>query len=435
MPDLTETSPPSSPATPSPAASSPTAAAPSPPDRAPGSASVTKPASPKAGPTSPQATPPRPPEPPRPMPAPPPPPPPPPPPSKVPLVLGVIAFLLLAGVAVWQWTELEDLRGQVAAQTGDAAQSAKLDALAADLHATQQQVQALAQKPETAPAAASPPVDLAPIEAQLKALSQRQPPPPADLAPIDARIAALEQKPLPPPVDLAPLEARIKALADRPPPPPVDLTPLQTRLATLENKPPPDDSELRGRVAELTKQLEAVSAKFASAQTQLSAAQAQSGERLARSGKLDAALVALTAGKPVGEIADAPAALGKFATAAPPTEASLRLSFEAAAKAAESASDPAAGSTDIGDRIWQRVQTLVTVRHGDTVVVGPPANVVIAEARKHLVAGDLAGAVAALDRLDPSAARAMAGWRAEAQALLDARTALAGLVAGGAATP
>ena len=365
-----------------------------------------------------------------------------------PLILGIIAFLLLAGVAVWQWTELEDLRGQIAAQTDGASQSsaqaAQLDAMATQLRATQQQVQSLAQKADAAPVAppAAPPVDLAPIEAQLKALSERAPPAPVDLGPLEAQVKALEQRPQPSPVDLTPLEAQIRALADRPPPPPVDLTPLDTRLATLENKPPPDDSELRGRIAELTKQLDAMSAKFAStqtqlttAQTQLSTAQAQSGERLARSDKLEAATLALTAGKPVGEIADAPAALRKFATVAPPTEASLRLSFEAAAKAAESASDPAAGSTDIGDRIWQRVQTLVTVRHGDTVVVGPPANVVVAEARKHLVAGDLAGAVAALDRLDPAAAAAMAGWRADAQSLLDARTALAGLVAGGAATP
>jgi hypothetical protein len=76
----------------------------------------------------------------------------------------------------------------------------------------------------------------------------------------------------------------------------------------------------------------------------------------------------------------------------------------------------------------------VTVRHGDQVLVGDPASVVLAEARAKLVAGDLAGAVAALGKLDAAAAKAIAGWRAQAQSLLDARAALAS-IASSTATP
>ena len=69
----------------------------------------------------------------------------------------------------------------------------------------------------------------------------------------------------------------------------------------------------------------------------------------------------------------------------------------------------------------------MTLRQGDNVLIGTPAARVVEQARAKLEAGDLAGAVAALDELDPAAARAIAGWRAEAQSLLDARAALAEL--------
>jgi hypothetical protein len=62
--------------------------------------------------------------------------------------------------------------------------------------------------------------------------------------------------------------------------------------------------------------------------------------------------------------------------------------------------------------------------------VGAPAAVVLGTARDRLEAGDLAGAVAALDGLDGPAAQAMAPWRAHAQSLLDARAALAAMARG-----
>ncbi len=66
----------------------------------------------------------------------------------------------------------------------------------------------------------------------------------------------------------------------------------------------------------------------------------------------------------------------------------------------------------------------MTVRRGETVLVGSRAAGILEGARVALEAGDLAGAVRILGGLDGAAAAAVAGWRAEAQALLDARAAL-----------
>ena len=446
MPDLTEKSPPPSALTPTPPPVTPSSAGPAeppsgrsvPPGAAPSGGSSPPPKKPAVIP--PQATPPRPPDPPRATPfTPPPPPPPPPSRSRTGLWLGALGFLLLLGVAVWQWTELQDLREQIAGlsqKPGPSVDAAGLEARLA----------ALEQRPA---AVVPPPVDLAPLDARLSALEQRPvatAPPPVDLAPLETRLGAVEEKP---PVDLAPTEKRLEALEQKPPvdltpldkrlaaleqKPPVDLAPLEQRLTAVENRPPPppfDPSPLRSRLSALGEQIGVLSQKLATTQER----SVQVGDRAERTQKLEAAALALSSGRPLGSLDAAPPVLQRFATVAPPTEASLRLSFEASAKAAETASDAAADRADMVDRAWQRVQTLVTVRRGDQVLVGAPAAVVLAQSRQHLVAGDLAGAVKALDGLDDAAAKAMADWRAEAQALLEARAALAGLVSGGSATP
>ena len=108
----------------------------------------------------------------------------------------------------------------------------------------------------------------------------------------------------------------------------------------------------------------------------------------------------------------------------------MKLAFPAAAKAASEASVPAApAEASALDRVWTRAQSLVTVRQGDRVLLGDPAAGVLARAKRALDAGDLAGAVAALGDLQGPAAQAMAAWRADAQALLGARAALAEMAA------
>ncbi len=231
---------------------------------------------------------------------------------------------------------------------------------------------------------------------------------------IEARLARLEARPEPrqaPAFDPAPLLARLSALEAQTPataPTPSaeaapDLAPLEARIAALEARPAtsPADAALARRI-----------------------------ERIAT---IQAASVSLDAGRKLGKLADAPPALQRFADTDPPTEASLRLTFPAAAQAALTASRPINPELPVLSRIWGRLQELITIRQGDRVLVGDPAAGVVAAARRALDAGDLAGAVSALDRLNPPAAQAMSDWTASAKALLDARAALAGMAASAAA--
>jgi hypothetical protein len=203
----------------------------------------------------------------------------------------------------------------------------------------------------------------------------------ARLDTLQQRLAQLELRPAPSPTAAAP-----------------DLTAVETRLdqvtakvTALQGSDPGVVQSLAGKVQALEQGL---------AQTE------QHEQTAARLARLQAAGVALAAGQALGDIPGAPPALATFATAAPPTEGSLRSSFSAVAAAAEQAS----------------------VQQGGKVLVGPPASHVLAQARARLDDGDLAGAVGALDQLDPAAAKVLAGWRAQAQSLLDARAALAGMV-------
>ncbi len=231
---------------------------------------------------------------------------------------------------------------------------------------------------------------------------------PAD--PIDpARIATLDAQ-------LRGFHQRIIALEQRPPTPtqtPTNLAPLEARLLALEQRPAP-----AGPVV------------IAPADTAPLEARIAATERATnRALQLQAATIALQDGLPLGPLPNAPPALARFATIAPPTLATLRRDFTPAATAALHASMPATEGTMTG-QIWRRLADLVTVRQGDAVLFGPPAALALTLAQTRLDAGDLPGTLAALDSLDPGAAPAMAPWRRDAQALLDARAALAALARG-----
>ncbi len=239
------------------------------------------------------------------------------------------------------------------------------------------------------------PAAFAGMESQVRTLTQR--------------LATLEQRP--PPVIPAPPPA----------PPPVDLGPLNARIAALEKRPvaPPVDPAMAARMDDLQSRL---------TRTQADASRAT--EAAARAATLRSAQASLDAGQPLGDMPGAPPALSRFGRARPPTEASLRLAFPDAAERAVAASKPSTEGETVGQRMWQNARALVTVKQGDKVVLGAPAAETIGQARERLDAGDLAGAVTALGALDGSAAQAMADWRDQAQALIDARAALAGMARG-----
>ncbi|MBY0334469.1 MAG: hypothetical protein K2X49_27750 [Acetobacteraceae bacterium] len=223
----------------------------------------------------------------------------------------------------------------------------------------------------------------------------------------------------------------------------------QTR-ATLEQQMTQRITALEQQVAQRGTALEqqlaqargALEQQIAQARTGLEGAQqrlAALDQRTARLGAIEALQAALAAGQPLGTALDGlpspPAALARFAAAAPPTEAGLRLGFEDAAKAARAAADPAQGAepgrAGIADAALSRLGALVTVRRGEQVIWGDAAEADIEKARRALVAGDLALAMQHIGRLPPAARQAMSDWTAQAEALLAARAALRQMLAAG----
>lgn len=210
---------------------------------------------------------------------------------------------------------------------------------------------------------------------------------------------------------------------------------LTDRLGTVEGQVAAMQKEGAASSQGLTDRLGAVEGRVAGLEKQGSAIAGQLGgvsERAQRTSRTQVAAAALEAGQKLGEIPGAPPALARFAYNAPPTEAGLRLSFNAAAEAAQNASQP--GATEgqpFASRLWTRAQQSLSVRQGDRVVLGDPVAGVLAHARQALEAGDLSGAVTALDGLTGPAAAAMADWVGQARALLDARSALASMAARG----
>ena len=322
---------------------------------------------------------------------------------------------------------------------------------------------------ETAPRPAPPP-SLAPIEQRLAGIERSL----AQFAATEQRIVALEARPV----------ADTRALADR-------IAALETRVAELAARPVPDANamaQIVARADRLSERADALSARQQAAETEAArrteeavriagerlvaarqaveqqvlaleavlvqralaleaalnqrVAELQQGqqrlaaveERARRMAAYDALAARLDAGQPLGatltSLPNAPAALTRFAQAAPPTLAALRLSFEDAARAARAASEPAREGQGVAESALSRLSGLVTVRRGEEVVWGDAAAAEIERARRALEAGDIEAALARLQRLPAPAREAMRGWTGQAEALIAARAALRQLAAG-----
>lgn len=270
---------------------------------------------------------------------------------------------------------------------------------------------------------------------------QGQAQPPAELQALEDRIARLEQQPAAR-VDLGPLTARVTALEQRGTP---DLGPLEARVTALE-KQVTSNGQFAARLDALSARVDALSGRDQSADGDLShrldADEARlttlerattrmtaMAEQAALRARIQAAEAALAAGQPLGNLPNAPAAVARFASATPPTEASLRLAFPTAESAALAASHADSAEKPFLGRILAHAEDLVTVRQGERVLLGNPAVGVLARARTGLDADDLARAVAAVSSLSGPAAAAMATWLADAKALLQARAGLSDMAA------
>ena len=395
-------------------------------------------------------------------------------PAALPLLVGGLVLVL---AAAWLWVTPRPTPPANPAAATIAALEVRLAALEArrgpDLMPVEQRLTALEAR--RAP-------DLAPIERRIAAIEARPAP---DLSGIEQRLAAI-----PAPTDLRPLEGRIDGLTGRvagaearanealarPLPDPAGFAPraamesltnradrLSERLDAVAARQQAADAEAIRRNEDLARgtnerlatadraEAERIAAATAALETRLRGAESGLAARLAaleaaqarvaagesratRLAAFDALRLRLDAGQPLGPalaaLPAAPEALTRFATAAPPTEASLRLSFEGAARAARAASEPAREGQGMLDSAVSRLSGLVTVRRGDQVVWGDAAAAEIEGARRALEAGDIDAAVARIDRLPPAAKAAMGEWVAQARALGAARAALVTLAAG-----
>lgn len=313
-----------------------------------------------------------------------------------------LGFLILAAAIIYLWQYPSTL-GE---NTREASALHELDQRLADIGA---RLDRLEQQP---------PPDLGKIIARVDALEQRPPP---DLGKITARIDALEQRPSP---DVGKITARVDALDARV----TDQAQLASRLDTLS-----------GRIESLSghdqTNIDATKEQISALTTRLTALEANAGsletitKRLSRLARLQEAFFALASGRPIGDLPDAPEVLARYSHAAPPTEADLRLRFPQAEREALAANQSHERDQPFVGRVWEKAQGLITIRRGDEVMVGNSSEVILNRARIALDAGDIAGAVTAVETLSGQPGQAMAKWVADAKALVDARSALAQLAA------
>jgi hypothetical protein len=218
---------------------------------------------------------------------------------------------------------------------------------------------------------------------------------------------------------------------------------LETRIEGLDAKGA-EQTQVGGRLDGLSGRIEALSGRLQAEQdaekqqadqlsARLAALEKNAGgldsvsDHLNRVTRIQEAAIALAVGHPVGDIPNAPPALSRFAHQAPPTEVQLRQLFAQSERAAIDAKQTDDTSEPLIDRVWERAQNLVTVHRGEEVLVGNPASVTLGHAREALEAGDLKGAIAAVETLKGQPQQAMAKWLADAKSLVDARAALASL--------
>jgi hypothetical protein len=313
-----------------------------------------------------------------------------------------LGFLILAAAIFYLW-QYPSTRSET---TGEASALHELDQRLADIGA---RLDRLEERPSA---------DLGKVIARVDALEQHSPP---DVGKITARVDALERRPSP---DLGKITARVDALDGRA----TDQAQLASRLDALS-----------GKIGFLSGQdqtnIDATKEQISGLTTRLIALEANAGgletitKRLGRLARLQEAFFALASGRPIGDLPNAPEVLARYSHDAPPTEADLRLRFPQAEQAALATNQFDERDQPFIGRVWEKAQGLITIRRGDKVMVGNPSEVILNRARTALDAGDILGAVTAVETLSGQPAQAMARWLADAKALVDARSALAQLAA------
>lgn len=231
------------------------------------------------------------------------------------------------------------------------------------------------------------------------------------------RLSALDSK-------ITNLESKVTDLANRPVPQPAKPAATPAPAPSV----PPD---LASKIAAMQASIESLSTTTLADHATITTLQQQGADlpklaaRAQTLARIAQASLDLQNGQPLGTIPGAPAALARYATAKPPTLTGLKASFPQYAEAAARAGGDTAPHGGFWENVKGRIESMVTVRHKDQVLVGSSAAGTLSNARTALDRDDLAGAVTALKKLPPAAAAAMQPWSDKAAHLLAARAALA----------
>ena len=260
---------------------------------------------------------------------------------------------------------------------------------------------------------------------QALAAAQRTAAEAASLQQLERRIAALENKPAALSNDVAELRQQVKALETRPTPAATDIDKLQQQVKALEAKPPaapPDLGELRAQLQQLATANADLKQHLAALEK---TEQAQGAADPAEAGLLLTLLQireALDIGRPFATEYEALAAFAKaqrdIASAAAPLAEPAKSGVATRAVLIErlralsgeiATARPKPADDDWGARAWAQLRGLVTIRRIEGAAQSAPEAAVSAAAHA-LAAGDLAGAIAALDRLTGPAAETAQPW-------------------------
>src|SRR5436190_13842814 len=240
----------------------------------------------------------------------------------------------------------------------------------------------------------------------------------AILQQLDRRIAALESRPAAAAGDVAELRQELKSLESRPAASAGDMGEVRQQLEKLAAA----GGDLNRRIATLEK-AEPVQSAADPTDTALLLAVLRIREAIEVARPFAAeyeAVAALARNRP--DIAAAAAPLAEPAKSGVASRGVLAQRLHALAGTIATAEPPPADD-DWGERAWARLRGLITIRRIEGAGQSAP-EAALSAAERSLAAGDLAGAVAALDPLSGPAAEAARPWLQMARQRLAVEAAL-----------
>lgn len=283
----------------------------------------------------------------------------------------------------------------------------RADQTASDIAANSERIEALSAELDRLAGTPPPEVDLAPQTARIDAIQ-------ADIAGLQATIAETRTALG---AGIESLAGRIAALESRPDMPGGDPT-AAVADAEIES--------FRRQLEQLTADAEAQVAAARSRAAEIESAAAEAAAEAERQALLARIGAAVDSGAPFADlltgIEDAPKALTASAGGVA-TLAALRRDFPDAARAALAATESAPDGASLGERVSAFLRQRTNAR-SLTPREGDDPDAILSRAEGHLSAGGLDAALGELDALPEAARSAMSGWLERARTRADALEAL-----------